>query len=110
MNDTRQKEENVHTNSLILVILVNEKEKSAMKMICRLCLDSSTTSESFIKLYNDLDSNTRALEMVKLIEKYLDIEVCCCFSRNMIPFLFPTIRKTIVLLGYGLSICKVEMA
>ncbi|XP_013104796.1 transcription factor grauzone isoform X2 [Stomoxys calcitrans] len=43
-------------------------------MVCRLCL-KAIPSESVIKLYQDLNCATEALEMVKHIEKYLDIEV-----------------------------------
>lgn len=48
-------------------------------MVCRLCL-KAVPSESVIKLFHDLNSITEAIDMVKLIEKYLDIEVCYfCF-------------------------------
>ncbi|XP_075158962.1 uncharacterized protein LOC142232133 isoform X2 [Haematobia irritans] len=46
----------------------------ADKMVCRLCL-KAVPSESVIKLYHDLDTTMEAMEMVKLIEQYLDIEV-----------------------------------
>ncbi|XP_073831211.1 uncharacterized protein isoform X1 [Musca autumnalis] len=43
-------------------------------MVCRLCL-KDVPDESVIKLYNDIIPTTDSIEMVKLIEKYLDIEV-----------------------------------
>ncbi|XP_023298755.2 transcription factor grauzone-like isoform X1 [Lucilia cuprina] len=43
-------------------------------MICRLCL-KDIPKESSIKLYENLDTSSDSLEMVKLIEKYLEIEI-----------------------------------
>lgn len=43
-------------------------------MICRLCL-KDIPKESSIKLYENLDTSGESLEMVKLIEKYLEIQV-----------------------------------
>lgn len=45
-----------------------------MKMVCRLCL-KDVPDESVIKLYHDINSSAESIEMVKLIEKYLEIEV-----------------------------------
>lgn len=43
-------------------------------MICRLCL-KDIPKEFSIKLYENVDPTAEAMEMVKLIEKYLEIEV-----------------------------------
>ncbi|XP_011294475.1 transcription factor grauzone [Musca domestica] len=43
-------------------------------MVCRLCL-KDVPDESVIKLYHDINSSAESIEMVKLIEKYLEIEV-----------------------------------
>ncbi|XP_065363948.1 transcription factor grauzone-like isoform X5 [Calliphora vicina] len=43
-------------------------------MICRLCL-KDIPKESSIKLYENLDTSDDSIEMVKLIEKYLEIEI-----------------------------------
>ncbi|KAM7349710.1 transcription factor grauzone-like isoform 2-T2 [Cochliomyia hominivorax] len=43
-------------------------------MICRLCL-KDIPKESSIKLYENLDMSGESLEMVQLIEKYLEIEI-----------------------------------
>lgn len=43
-------------------------------MICRLCL-KDIPKESSINLFENEDQAAEAMEMVKLIEKYLEIEV-----------------------------------
>lgn len=44
------------------------------KMNCRLCLTHVAADDGF-RLYDVLDNKTEASEMVKLIEKYLQIDV-----------------------------------
>lgn len=50
-------------------------------MICRLCL-KDIPKESSIKLYENLNLTSESIEMVKLIDKYLKIEVSNLGRKN----------------------------
>lgn len=60
----------------LIILAFAQKSLGIIIMICRLCLKDPPSSETVIKLYHNSDHNIiLGLELVKLIEKCLSIEV-----------------------------------